>query len=98
MKPNSKMLRRCLRPGSTCLVGVGALVAMCRPAYAYVDPGTGGLIVQLLLGGVAGAAVIAKLYWEKLTGLFKRKPPRAPDSEQQRQAINQNQPQDARRE
>jgi hypothetical protein len=58
-------------------------------------PGTGGLIVQLVLGGVAGAAVIAKLYWEKITGLFKRKPADAPDGEQQHAA---GPPQDARKE
>ena len=30
---------------------------------AYMDPGTGSLFLQLLLGGVAGAALIVKLYW-----------------------------------
>ncbi len=33
---------------------------------AYMDPGTGSLFLQLLLGGVAGAALIAKLYWHRL--------------------------------
>ena len=28
---------------------------------AYLDPGSGSMLVQLLLGGVAGAAVIMKL-------------------------------------
>ena len=34
--------------------------------FAYLDPGTGSLFLQLLLGGVAGLAVIAKLYWRRL--------------------------------
>jgi hypothetical protein len=56
-----------------CIAGVlVAMVVYAPPAYAYVDPGTGGLVLQLLLGGVAGALVIVKLYWEKLTGLFRR--------------------------
>ena len=43
------------------------LVFVCAtPAYAYVDPGSGGMLVQLLLGGVAGAAVIVRLYWQRL--------------------------------
>jgi hypothetical protein len=43
------------------------LVFVCAtPAYAYVDPGSGGMLVQLLLGGVAGAALIARLYWQRL--------------------------------
>ena len=36
------------------------------PAYAYLDPGTGSMILQILLGGVAGALVIGKLYWHRL--------------------------------
>jgi hypothetical protein len=40
------------------------------PAYAYIDPGTGGLLVQLLTGGVAGALVLLKLYWHKVRDLF----------------------------
>lgn len=42
------------------------------PAHAYVDPGTGAMLLQLLLGGVAGLAVVAKLYWERLRSFFKR--------------------------
>ena len=43
------------------------LVFVCAtPAYAYVDPGSGGMLVQLLLGGGAGAAVIIRLSWKRL--------------------------------
>lgn len=40
------------------------------PAFAYIDPGTGGLLIQLLLGGLAGALVIVKLYWSRLKAFF----------------------------
>ena len=43
------------------------------PAFAYLDPGTGSMILQLLLGGIAGGLVIAKLYWQKLKGVFGAK-------------------------
>lgn len=39
-------------------------------AFAYIDPGTGSLFLQLLLGGIAGLAVIAKLYWNRLLSFF----------------------------
>lgn len=39
-------------------------------ARAYLDAGTGSMLVQLLLGGVAGLAVLAKLYWRRLTALL----------------------------
>jgi hypothetical protein len=35
----------------------GALLT-ASPAYAYIDPGTGGMLVQLLTGGVAGLLVL----------------------------------------
>lgn len=41
---------------------------------AYLDPGSGSLIVQAVVGGVAGAAVAAKLYWRRLVGRFRRQP------------------------
>ena len=39
-------------------------------AYAYLDPGTGSMILQVLLGGVAGLALAGKLCWHKLLSLF----------------------------
>lgn len=33
---------------------------------AYLDPGTGSVILQILVGGVAAAAVTAKFYWRRL--------------------------------
>ena len=38
-------------------------------AHAYLDPGTGSIILQVLLGGVAGAALAVKLYWHKFLSL-----------------------------
>lgn len=41
--------------------------------HAYLDPGSGSMLVQLLLGGVAGAAVIMKLGWERFKDVFRSK-------------------------
>ena len=38
---------------------------------AYLDPGSGSMLVQLLLGGVAGAAVIMKLGWQRFKDMFR---------------------------
>jgi len=35
-------------------------------AYAYMDPGTGSMVLQVLLGGVAGLLVVLKLYWRNI--------------------------------
>ena len=47
-------------------------------AYAYLDPGTGSMMLQVILGGVAAVAVAVKLYWHKLRvaiGLGKKEEP-----------------------
>jgi len=44
-------------------------------AYAYLDPGTGSMLLQVILGGVAAVGVAIKLYWHKLraaVGLAKK--------------------------
>ena len=33
---------------------------------AYLDPGSGSMILQILAGGIAAVAVTAKLYWGRL--------------------------------
>jgi hypothetical protein len=55
-----------------------------RPVHvlAYLDPGTGSMLVQLLVGGVAAAAVTVKLYWHRLMRLLRiRKDEPEPDQE-----------------
>jgi hypothetical protein len=37
---------------------------------AYLDPGSGSMILQIIAGGVAAVAVTAKLYWNKLLRFF----------------------------
>lgn len=39
----------------------------------YLDAGTGSMLVQLAVAGVAGVAVFAKVFWARLTGPFRRK-------------------------
>ena len=42
---------------ATIMVGI-----LTSSAYAYLDPGTGSIILQVLLGGVAGLALAGKLH------------------------------------
>jgi len=57
-----------------------ALIAIgSAPAYAYLDPGTGSMILQVLLGGVAGLALAGKFYWRRFLSLIGvRSEPAAP--------------------
>jgi len=36
------------------------------PSPAYIDPGSGSMLLQILLGGVAAVGVTAKLTWRRL--------------------------------
>jgi hypothetical protein len=42
-------------------------------ALAYLDPGSGSMILQLLFGGIAGGVIIMKLYWSSFLNLFRHK-------------------------
>lgn len=35
-------------------------------AHAYIDPGSGSILLQLILGGIAGVGVVVKLYWDRV--------------------------------
>ena len=35
-------------------------------AFAYIDPGTGSMILQSLIGALVGAGIILKVYWTKI--------------------------------
>ncbi|NYT92517.1 hypothetical protein [Salinispora sp. H7-4] len=41
---------------------------------AYLDAGSGSLIVQAVVGGAAGVAVAGKLYWRRLVDRFRKQP------------------------
>ena len=48
------------------------LLALERPVFAYLDPGSGSMLLQVLLGGFAAVGVIARLFWHRLTAVFRR--------------------------
>ena len=55
------------------------LVAAAPAAHAYVDPGTGSYIFQLVVGALLGAAVAVKVFWRRIWGFLTRRPVKAKD-------------------
>ena len=53
-----------------------AAVLVPVPVFAYLDPGTGSMLLQVILGGVAALAVAVKLFWYRIIAFlgFKKKP------------------------
>ena len=43
-----------------------AVLLRSEPVLAYLDPGTGSMMLQVILGGIAAVGVALKLYWHKL--------------------------------
>ena len=35
---------------------------------AYLDPGSGSMLIQIIVGGIAAAGVSIKLFWRRITG------------------------------
>jgi hypothetical protein len=44
----------------------------------YLDPGSGSLLIQLLIAGLAGIGLALGIGWKKIKGLFSRRKDAAP--------------------
>ena len=68
------MRERSARAGSgvvtTALLACWWVLVIAPPAEAYIDPSAGGMLVQLLLAGTAGVAVLVKLMWSRIKRVF----------------------------
>jgi hypothetical protein len=57
------------------------LLLMFTDAVAYLDPGTGSMLLQVILGGIAAVGVAIKLYWHKLRAAFGMAKKEEPEDE-----------------
>jgi hypothetical protein len=60
------------------IISIVLLLLFMTDTEAYLDPGTGSMLLQVILGGVAAVAVALKLYWHKLRaalGMARKKEP-----------------------
>lgn len=48
--------------------------------FAYLDAGSGSLIIQALVAGVAGVAVFLRYRWTLIKQRFRREPETDPES------------------
>lgn len=53
------------------LLNTGLFIPPLR-AHAYLDPGSGSFLLQLLIAGLVGAAFIIKGFWGKIKAFFRR--------------------------
>lgn len=62
---NFKVIPLCL-----ILFSVGIFVS---DAYAYIDPASGTLIIQMMIGALVGVGITIKVYWAKIRFLLSKK-------------------------
>ncbi|RJP81883.1 MAG: hypothetical protein C4522_03910 [Desulfobacteraceae bacterium] len=58
------MKLKCLFVTVVCLTGFAA------PAFAYLDPGAGSFVLQMLIAGIMGTLFTVKMYWSRLKTFF----------------------------
>lgn len=58
---------------STLLASAAALISFTSQAHAYLDPGTGSIILQATIAAVASSLFAIKMYWFKLKEMFGMK-------------------------
>ena len=51
------------------------LITFSQQAAAYLDPGTGSMILQGIIAGIAVAGFTIKSYWYKIRAFFGKKAP-----------------------
>ena len=56
---------------------LAAALWLSSTAHAYVDPGAGRVLIQLLLGGATGLTFLVGLYGKKLLAFLRRRKPAA---------------------
>lgn len=54
------------------LAAVFVCLLLPASALAYLDPGTGSFIIQMLIGAVLGGLVAVGVFWRRVLGFFKR--------------------------
>ena len=68
------------KPALALVIAAAIMTAFSSlPALAYLDPGTGSYVLQVLAGGALAALLLWRGLWSRLLGLFKRKPPQPPE-------------------
>ena len=52
---------------------LGLWLASTANAHAYIDPGTGSMLLQAAIGAIASTFYLIRVYWSKLKGLIVKR-------------------------
>jgi uncharacterized membrane-anchored protein len=52
---------------------LGLILLLAMVSSAYLDPGTGSLIIQVLIGAVVAGGAMIKIFWKRIANFFSKK-------------------------
>jgi len=55
-------MKNLIAPSAT----ITLMLALSPNAYAYLDPGTGSMLLQSLIGAIAAAGMVLSLFWQRI--------------------------------
>lgn len=54
-----------------CLLSIILILAVANQAHAYIDPGSGSYMLQILLAFIFGALASIKMFWLNIKEFFR---------------------------
>ena len=78
--PHSRAVPAGQSHGPAAILLALMVFAVPSDAQAYLDPGTGTVIVQAIVAALAGVAFTLKIYWRQVKAFLRRTPAETPES------------------
>jgi hypothetical protein len=72
MRNNPPLTNKIFSFAAGALLGCLFILLFADDAHAYLNPGSGSFIFQLILAAFLGGLLTVRLYWSKVREFFKR--------------------------
>lgn len=73
------MIRK--RPSSAVLLALSWVLVLAADAHAYLDPGTGSYVFQMVIAVILSGAFTIKHFWHRLKARIVRREPARPNDD-----------------
>ncbi len=50
----------------------GLIMILSSPAYAYLDPGTGSMLIQAVIAIIAATSLFLSMFWKRVKAFLNR--------------------------
>ena len=54
------------------LISIFLVLVLVNQSYAYIDPGTGSMLVQAVLAAIAAVSVSIGIFWHRIRSFLNR--------------------------